>query len=539
MNWRLGLILLSICLAAQVRPQAPQYGIFEQVLTAAKAPADPLPVQVRVTFRHGETAETVEAFWDGSATWKVRYSPMKLGEYNFTVSSPDVELDPKAGEFTAVANRGQTALDRQGPPVLSPNRRHFVHAGSGQPWFWLADTAWNGPMLATAGEWDEYLAVRVKQRFTAVQFVTTQWRAAYADEQGRTAFQILDSKLVIDPAFFRRLDQRVGAMRKAGLVPVPVMLWALTSKAGESPGETLSVGFAAQLARYIQARYHAYGPLWFLGGDGDYRDAKAERWKQIGRAVFPPEIARRPVSLHPRGMQEPWEALKDEPWLDYLVYQSGHGSSVQKWQWQAWRGPAQGWRLLPPRPVIDAEPNYEGHVSYQQKLIDDFAVRRASWYALLSAPVAGVTYGAHGVWPWMREPGPVLNHERAGNAPSWRNCMKWPGAMSMAVIAEVLGGLHWTSLRPDPRLAAPSRVDDDFSNYIAAAVAEGRNMALLYLPANPTAVLDLSGFDRPVQSTWINPASGARSNGPRLSISSAVSIKTPGSGDWLLLLQRP
>jgi hypothetical protein len=393
-------------------------------------------------------------------------------------------------------------------------------------------------LLATAGEWDEYLAARVKQRFTAVQFVTTQWRAAYADEQGRTAFQILDSKLVIDPAFFRHLDQRVGAMRRAGLVPVPVMLWALTSKAGESPGETLSTGFAAQLARYIQARYHAYGPLWFLGGDGDYRGEKAARWIEIGRSVFPEELARRPVSLHPRGMQEPWEGLKDEPWLDFLVYQSGHGSSPQKWQWQAWRGPAQGWRLTPPRPVLDAEPNYEGHVSYQKQLIDAHAVRRAAWYALLSAPLAGVTYGAHGVWPWMREPGPVLNHPAAGKAPSWKECMNWPGAESMRVVADVLSSIAWTTLRPDPTLAAPNKVADDFSDYIAAASGEDHPAALLYLPANPAASLDLSRFTRPVQSTWINPASGASTAGQRLPAQPSVAIKPPGPGDWLLLLRQ-
>jgi len=326
-------------------------------------------------------------------------------------------------------------------------------------------------------------------------------------------------------------------MRRAGLVPVPVMLWALTSKAGESPGETLSVPFAAQLARYIQARYHAYGSLWFLGGDGDYRDDKAARWKEIGRAVFPSDLARRPVTLHPRGLQEPWEGLKDEPWLDYLIYQSGHGSNAQKWQWQAWRGPAQGWRLSPPRPVIDSEPNYEGHVSYQKQLIDDFAVRRASWYSLLAAPIAGISYGAHGVWPWMREPGPVLNHERSGNAPSWRDCMAWPGAESMKALAEIISTVQWTSLRPEARLAAPSKVAEDFSNYIAAAIAEDRTLALLYLPANPQATLDLSIFGRPVTATWIDPKTGARKPGPRLQPSESATIQTPAPGDWLLLLK--
>ncbi|MBA3972780.1 MAG: hypothetical protein C0504_01025 [Candidatus Solibacter sp.] len=537
MLWRLSLALFSLAAFAQTTSQTPQFAVFEQALTAAKPPADPLSARVRVSFTSRDSAETVEAFWDGASNWKVRYSPMRLGDYSFTVSSPDLDLEPKSGSFTSVPNRATTALDRQGPPVISPNRRHFVHAGNAQPWFFLADTAWNGPLLATAGEWDDYLAARVKQRFTAVQFVTTQWRTAYADEQGRTAFQILDSRLVIDPVFFRRLDQRIAAIRRAGLVPVPVMLWALTSKAGESPGETLSIPFAATLARYIQARYHAFGSLWFLGGDGDYRDEKAARWKEIGRAVFPPELARRPATLHPRGLQEPWEGLKDEPWIDYFIYQSGHGGNPQKWQWQAWRGPAQGWRINPPRPVIDSEPNYEGHISYQKQLIDAFAVRRASWYSLLAAPIAGITYGAHGVWPWMREPGPVLNHDRAGNAPAWRDCMAWPGAEAMNTLAAVITSIPWTSLRPEARLAAPTKVDGDFSNYIAAVLAEDRSLALLYLPSNPNPTLDLSLFGRPVTATWIDPKTGARKPGPRLQPSASATIQTPAPGDWLLLLK--
>jgi len=152
MPWRLSLVLLVAVALGHTNPQAPQFGIFEQALTAAKPLADPLSARVRVTFTARDSTETVEAFWDGASSWKVRYSPMKLGDYAFTVSSPDVDLEPKSGAFTSIPNRGTTAVDRHGPPVVSHNRRHFVHAANAQPWFFLADTAWNGPMLATAAE---------------------------------------------------------------------------------------------------------------------------------------------------------------------------------------------------------------------------------------------------------------------------------------------------------------------------------------------------------------------------------------------------
>jgi hypothetical protein len=148
----------------------------------------------------------------------------------------------------------------------------------------------------------------------------TQWRAGRADENGRLAFRLNNDKLEIDPIFFRRMDERVAAVRRAGLVPIPVMLWALTSRDRESPGSVLPPAQAAELARYINARYHAYSTLWMLGGDGNYRgEENAARWKEIGRLTFPSGLDRRPVTLHPGGTHEPWEPLKDEPWLDYLT----------------------------------------------------------------------------------------------------------------------------------------------------------------------------------------------------------------------------
>ena len=131
----------------------------------------------------------------------------------------------------------------------------------------------------------------------------------------------------------------------------------------------------------------------------------------------------------------------------------------------------------------------------------------------------------------------MLNHGGSGDAPSWRDCMSWPGAESMRALAEVISSVAWTALRPDPKLAAPSKVDDDFSNYIAAATAEDRSLALLYLPANPSAVLDLASFARPMQSVWIHPATGERTNGSRLPAAASVTVRCPGPGDWLLLLR--
>lgn len=533
-------VALGLCLASAALDAAPAvYQVFEAEFQASKPPESPLLLRPRVTFTGPAGAETaVEAFWDGGATFKVRFQPLRAGQYSYRVSSSDPGLDGKTGQFTATRPEGATSLDLHGPPVVSPDRRFFTHA-DGTPWFWLADTAWNGALLATRDEWADYLKARAAQRFTAVQFVMTQWRAGRADENGRLAFRLNNDKLEIDPIFFRRMDERIAAVRRAGLVPIPVMLWALTSRDRESPGSVLPPAQAAELARYINARYHAYSTLWMLGGDGNYRgDENAARWKEIGRLTFPSGLDRRPVTLHPGGTHEPWEPLKDEPWLDYLTYQSGHGGDARKWQWQAYRGPALGWRLEPARPVIDAEPNYEAHVSYNGKLIDAFAVRRAAWYSLLAAPMAGVTYGAHGVWPWIREKSVPLDHPRSGEADPWRECLSYPGAAHMKALVEILDRLPWHQLRPDAPLAAPVQVDEGFTNYVPAARTTDGNLALAYLPANPVATFDLSTFEKGARATFINPRNGERLAPADLPGEPEVTVKAPGPGDWLILFER-
>ena len=76
-------------------------------------------------------------------------------------------LTAVSGDFQCVPYSGDNPLYRFGPPRMSADRRHLVHAGrppegapaagastsgDGVPFFWLADTVWNGPLLATPEE---------------------------------------------------------------------------------------------------------------------------------------------------------------------------------------------------------------------------------------------------------------------------------------------------------------------------------------------------------------------------------------------------
>lgn len=540
---RFGCFLLFLAIAPAGLPAAGdgfRYGRFEQAFTSAKDYANPLAdVDVSVEFRGpGGQTERVPAFWDGGRQWRVRFSPPETGTWQYSVNCSDPSdkgLAGLRGRFTVKRYRGGNELYIHGGPRLSPNRRYLVQA-DGRPWFWLGDTAWNGALLSTKDEWEKYLTDRASKKFTLIQLVMTQWRAGRVDELGQVAFSGVD-QIRVNPAFFQRMDARLDAVNEHGLVAAPVLLWALNSKDNESPGVALPASQAVLLARYMVARYGAHQLVWILGGDGDYRTARAERWKAIGRAVFPPGFVHRPVTMHPGGMQSPWADYKDEDWLDVLMFQSGHGNDARKWRWNATQGGAVEWKLEPPRPVIDGEINYEGHISYQDKqIIGDAQVRRAAYYSLLAAPPAGVTYGAHGIWWWGRKPEVPLDHPRSGTALPWHECLDYAGARQMRVLREVFDSMEWWRLRPDRSLLSEDPQDPEFRNYIVPALSESGDFALIYLPDNPVVKLNAGRFGKPVRATWIDPRTGNRQLAGKLS-PAAAELRAPGPGDWLLLLR--
>ncbi|MBM3748977.1 MAG: DUF4038 domain-containing protein, partial [Acidobacteria bacterium] len=195
-----------------------RHGRFEAAFTASKDYANPLTEEVKVEFTGpGGRREEVLAFWDGGRTWKARFSPEQTGTWRYRC----VPADPsdtglsRSGSFQVTAYRGKNELYRRGAPRLAPNRRHFALA-DGTPWFWLADTAWNGALLSTREEWEKYLADRKAKGFSAIQFVMTQWRAGRQDEAGRVAFTGLDRVAVV-PEFFQRMDERLAAINDHGL----------------------------------------------------------------------------------------------------------------------------------------------------------------------------------------------------------------------------------------------------------------------------------------------------------------------------------
>lgn len=540
------LAILSFAVSAsnqRERTEIPRWGLFEQTFTGTGTAENPLQdAELRVIFTApSRRTHPVRGFWDGGNTWRVRFSPDETGTWTFTTTATpetDAGLHAQKGSFRVVAPRGTTRFDRHGPIRVARNRTFLEHA-DGTPFFWLADTGWNAGLLSTPEEFDHYISQRVRQRFTAVQWVTTQWRAApKGDRLNELAFTGSD-RIAVNPGFFQRLDRKMDALNRAGLLSAPVLLWAIAggSNPAVNPGFSLPEDQAIRLAQYMVARWQAHDVLWILPGDGDYRGEKAEKWKRIGRAVFG-ERPHAPVVLHPGGMHWVLREFQHEPWLDLHGYQSGHGDDEKTLRWMTEGPPSTDWKLEPARPFINLEPPYENHLAYQsRKPISPLVVRRAVYWSLLNAPTAGVTYGGHGVWGWDDGDAPPTDHKNSGIPLPWKQALVMPAAEQMAHAAALFTSIDFWRLRPAQDVLAEQPGTESASRFVMAAASDKRDLLVIYTPEARTLSVHSGAIPRG-RAIWHNPRTGEQSEARGTRADNGVTMfDTPAEGDWMLVVR--
>jgi len=552
---------------ADVGAEAFVWGRWEQSFTAEQTIERPTSLALKVSFTspEGET-RVVPGFWDGGPRWKVRFRPQTAGRWRYeTRAQPSIDgLHRQTGAFTAFpANNPSHRFLRHGALQVSDSGNHFEHA-DGTPFFWLADTAWSGGLKSTREQWSTYLDDRTAKGFTGIQFVTTPWRGAPEDRDGQTAYQT-GERLTIQPAFFQRLDPRIDAINDAGMLAIPVLLWALGDVA-TTPGK-LPEEQAVQLARYITARYGAHHTVWFLTGDASFSAAWRDRWKglarsvlrhgardvaqslrravqhpdpgaywrRLGNRVFAGPSHRTLASAHPQARQWDAERLRSEDWYDLLAYQSGHGGDAETLQWIHSGPPDRSGSEAPVLPVINAEPGYEGLTAGSRggrHTARD--IRQQAYYSLLCTPTAGVSYGAHGVWSWELEPGVPCNHPTTGTARPWNEALHLPGSTHLQHLADLFARVAWPRLRPDPDLVA-SPQPSDARPPVAAARSQSGDLAVLYLPRGGTLTLRTDRLSPNLHRAWVNPRTG-RSCG--LEPFSSRTLEAPDKRDWVLVLRK-
>jgi hypothetical protein len=511
-----------------------KWGRFEQSFKSSVLYPNALQdVSLRVIFKSplGETNE-VDGFWDGGRTWRVRYSPDQPGRWKFRTTCSDKSNDGlhnEVGEFICTAALGEKRFAKHGRVRVALDQRHLEHA-DGRPFFWLADTVWNGARASELKDWQFYAGIRASQRFTVVQ-----WAAAPGEDlRNESAYGGFPERIAINPDYFRRLDAKLDVLGQAGILSAISPLRELSSQTNVLTA--LPDDQAELLVRYIVARWGADPVAWLIAFEGDSGARNVGRWKRIGQAVFGAR-AHAPVVLFPGDTQWLLDEFRDQKWVDVFGYQSVTDVTDDALKW-TFTGPlAAEWKKEPARPLIPFTPYENGVIGQTGKRFSSDDVRHAAYWSLLLAPPAGVSYGGQGVANWDTNVGPKDEQTKAADLPMWRKALFMPAAKQMSALAWIMTSIDFWRLRPEPKAVAAQPGEQSPRRFIAAAGTEARDLSIVYAPEDRTLDLFLDALPISPAVSWFNPRTGE--NNPAVAVLAGRSCQfpTPDPGDWLLVLK--
>ena len=539
---RLGVVSLlaltagsSSALAKAKVPVVPKWDRFEQSFKSGVYYTNPVQeaaLKVVFTSPLGETNE-VDGFWDGGRTWRVRFAPDQPGRWRFKTSCSDElndGLHQQAGEFLCSAALGLTRFHRHGPVRVARDHRHLEHA-DGSPFFWLADTVWNGARMAERKEWQFYAGIRARQGFTVAQ-----WAAAPGeDEKEQPAWTGFPECIAINPDFFQRLDEKLEVLSQAGILSAIVPLLE-TQAQRRGVALMLPDDQAELLVRYVVARWGAEPVAWLLAVEGDRTAKDVGRWKRIGQAVFGSR-PHAPVVLFTGETQWLLDEFRDENWVDVFGYQSVNDMTEDALKW-TFSGPfAKEWQKEPTRPIIPFAPYENSPTPRAGKRFSADDVRRAAYWSLLLTPPAGVSYGAYGVVDWDRSVEPQEEKVRGGDLPMWQKAMFMPGAKQMSHLAKLMNSVDFEQLRPQPKAVAKQPGSESPERTIVAASTEPNTLSLIYVPEDRTLDVLLTALPVSPVVRWFNPRTGDSNPAVAVVGGNSCQFPTPEPGDWVLQMK--
>lgn len=420
---------------------------------------------------------------------------------------------------------------------------HYLQHTDGTPFFWLGDTGWELFHRLTMAETERYLANRSAKGFNVIQAVLLAEFDGLRkpDQYGQVPLHNMNPTTP-NEAYFKRVDSIVQMAAAKNLYIGLLPTWGdkVTKMWGTGP-EVFTPENAYTYGLYLGKRYAgAPNVLWILGGDrpavtdsADFRPL----WRQMARGILEGTANKAFITYHISGGASTSAHLHSEPWLHMNMMQSGHGSGpdVPVWEWVQ-----RDRALLPAKPVIDAEPNYEDHpVSPWPKwdpangYYSDYDVRKQS-YRSVFAGAAGVTYGHHAVWQFYNPREEKVNHVDR----FWTEAIDRPGATQVGYLRRLMESRPMNSRVPDQALIAEGQGAK--GEHAVAFHDSAGTYAMIYFPVGKPVAINIATLKAaPKKAWWFNPRNGKTETGKFTTKGKLLRTTPPTTGrkeDWVLVL---
>lgn len=431
---------------------------------------------------------------------------------------------------------------------VSENRR-FLVTETGQPFFWLGDTAWELFHRLTREEAEHYLETRARQGYTVIQAV------ALAELDGLNTPNPYGHRPLIDhdPTrpdirdgpdndYWDHVDFIVRAANRRGLYIGFLPTWGdkWNKKWGVGP-EIFTPENAEAYGEWLGRRYKEAGVIWILGGDRPIEnDTHRQIIRAMARGLRRGDEGRHLMTFHPVGGAGSAQWFHDENWLDFNMRQNGHGTEYTG-RYELTR---TDYDRTPVKPVLDGEPIYEDHPVHfdpgRQGHSIAADVRRALYWDLFSGAF-GHTYGHHSIWQFWAPGREPVNHPLM----SWREALLQPGATQMQHAKHLLLSRPFLTRIPDDSVIVPDRVPTSVpgaGRYRMVATRDtAGTYAMVYAPVGRSFQVRLNVIQGPtVRAWWFNPRDGRATLIGELPRAETRVFTPPEPGehlDWVLVLE--
>ena len=415
----------------------------------------------------------------------------------------------------------------------------YLRWNTGEPFFYLGDTAWELFHALSREETERYFTERSRQGFTAVQAV------ALAELEGLTKpnfygrLPLCMTNDMPDPmnpdtegeySYWDHVDFGIETAAKYGMFVTLLPTWGDKFHLCWGKGPVIfNEENAYAYGKWIANRYKGnWNIIWMLGGDRKLEEPHRKIIDAMAAGIRSVDTVHL-ITFHPPGAQDSTDFLADASYIDFHTAQTSHSIDRCYQIEEVMKKMA----AASEKPYLDSEPRYEGHPACFDEDIGYFwdaaDVRQNAYWSVLSG-ACGHTYGHHSIWSMTRDASGYFPY-------TWEEALTQEGAEQMGFVKELRMRRAYDSLQPAPELLV-----ENFAGMGRMAAARGKDYAYVYTPLGAPFAVNLETFTgaKCVRGLWFNPRTGEETVFGILYPGGTTLVVPPSQGkgeDWVLVLE--
>lgn len=358
-------------------------------------------VELTATFTHEATGETltVDGFYDGDDTYRLRFMPMKEGKWTYTTHSNADKMDAQTGSILCTsAKAGCHGMMKVG------DDQDFLY-GDGTKYYPVGTTAYAWTYASPQRQEQTYKSLE-ESGFNKLRFVIfpnnsinespscypfklvsnseNQTKVVEGDEVNSKASQekvdYVWDYTRFDPKFFQHLEQCVERLGNIG-VEADIILFS-PYDGGRWGFDRMTMDTNLRYLKYVVARLGSYSNIWWsIANEWDLCKKKTlDQWLVMSEYVAKKDPYHHLLSIHGSTAK----------YLNYFLPYYTHASIQDQGPLYNHEGAATV-RNIFPKPIVFDEVCYEGdHSSRWGRLSGEEMIERM-WMGLIAG-----TYVTHG-----------------------------------------------------------------------------------------------------------------------------------------------